>query len=266
MESIFLSSLYDINTMYQNKEITATEAVDIIHHTVDVFVENFMDEDVYSESDGIIKTPANRLKEKLAQLRRGKPDEETPQFYVKKFVDDSYKDIMVCTEFLQKENKKLTRETVITCMSSMLSIIGLYVSIGVMALNPVVGLAMAAISAIVFTVLGCIHPIIQFIRASDDTQAMRELTKIKSGLNKAYSNKKIDKDTRKKIKSLITEIEDAETEFYSKVKGIREAVEESMLDYYNDIMDDLAYKVEHGEIDIEDADHCEALVSSILFS
>ena len=179
----------------------------------------------------------NKILDKLKKIKKEKPDVYSDSKDVKKFIDDYYDELIKIADILEKEPEKLRKSEIKTLG---VTVVGL---IGVMILPMEAGFAGIGISLVVWgiTVLNLvISSIIQYMRISKDTSAINELSKIRSALKKVNHNKLPD-EYRKKILKLINSIDDAETEFSSRMKFTKESVVSSTKinifeSYYNGVI------------------------------
>jgi len=186
------------------------------------------------------------LKDKVAKIKEikdAKPDEYDGPEEVKAFVDKNFTDISKAAELLQKEpdefskNEKKYLATVaismITFIAGMMSGVGMVVGL--------IGYFTMFISSIVYM-------LVTNARAHDDTEAMKNLSKIKTSLKKVNKDKLPD-EYKKKISKMIQDIDDAETDIYSKLKKVSESAE----DAYNKVFEVIQESFDSEEMTEEEA-------------
>ena len=198
-----------------------------------------------SESFIMKKSPLKDKLEKIKEIKNAKPGEFDDNKEIKKFVDDNYDDIIRASKLLQEEPDKLSKESRDFLVSILISFCGFLGGAALSFLSPV-GSVISGLSFIWFFIGTFVNAIIAISRENADMQAMKDLSKIKVALKK-LENKKFATKYKKKISNLIQSIDDAETDIYTKFKNVKESA-------YNEIYDELCYRVECGDLTLEEAE------------
>lgn len=175
--------------------------------------------------------PLRKHLEKLKEIKDTKPSEYDGPAEIKKYVDKNYADIEKICKILEKEPAEI-RKTDITFAVSWVS--GFLVYCGSIIAVPFAGaaaLTLAVISAIWVYVTPVIWLIISYIKQGNMRDASKDLDKIRRSLIKCKSSD-LPKEYEKKVNTLITVIDDAQTEVSSKVRLTKESVQ-ARLDVYD---------------------------------
>ena len=187
---------------------------------------SMMNDKIFDEYlvESFVESPLKKKLDKIEDIKNTKPSEYDGPEEVKKFVDKNFNDIKKCCEMLEKEPEKLSKDERNLAISTVVAILGF---IGTAATGIV---PLAIISYLWILVSSLVWAIIRNSRVTADTTAMKNLSKTKKALSKIDINK-LDKDHAKKVKDLIQDIDDAETDIYAKIKKVTESVDESLIDY-----------------------------------
>ena len=215
----------------------------------DIQRENIVFEYTYENEDGVIVTesfkdllsPLSSLKKKIKNIKENKPNEYDSVKDIADFLDKYDKDIEKAAKLIEEEPSKLKKGEIAYLVRLCLAFLGMLAGLGIMASAPLTLTGVAAAEALgvaVYTgsfvfmfVDSIVTAIITYIRANDDVEVLRNLSKIKNALVKIEKKKLPDK-YKKKISSTITKISDAEEEGYSKLKVSKESVDVDMLSIY----------------------------------
>ncbi|MBR6907677.1 hypothetical protein IKN40_04170 [bacterium] len=177
------------------------------------------DDDYYYET---FSNPIRKYLKKIEKIKDEKPGESSTPEEVKKFVDDSYDDVIAASKILEKEPDKLTKADIIDLCNILLAYIGICGGTVIAIESSVVlGIITAAVGVIAMFLM----PIITWIRRNNDVTVVKNLTKIKTSLEKLKDNKKLPADVKKRIEKMIEKISDAETDIYAKIKNVKESKE-----------------------------------------
>lgn len=212
----------------------------------DIQRENIVFEYTYENESGVYVTesfkdiisPLSSIKEKIKNIKENKPNEYDKVKDIADFLDTHEKDIKKAAELIEAEPTKLRKADINMLIRFCLEVIGMFAGLGMVAAfelsNPVglaIGVAMFIGSYFLMIVDAIVTLIVRYIRANDDVEVLRNLSKIKNALVKIEKKKLPDK-YKKKISSTITKISDAEEEGYSKLKVSKESVDVDMLSIY----------------------------------
>lgn len=242
-------TLYDVvyealQDRVESGEITLEEAQILNEMAYD----RYMTEGMFS------KSPLKDTLENLKKIKDAKPDEYSDEEEVKEFVDKHYNDLVKTAELLEKEPEELSKNEKNYLVSLALAIIAFVA--GAVAGGGVVTVVLMGASFAWIYIGSIIVAITSSARTNADIDSMKQLTKIKKAL-KNIKTDKIPESYQKKIKKLIEKINDAETDIYSKLKEVKEAVEaEDNCGeiVYNHIYESLQEKVNSGELSLEEAE------------
>lgn len=156
----------------------------------------------------VFSNPIRKFKDFVAKIRKEKPDEYTGSEDVKKYIDKNYDEMMKIAEILEDEPGSLRKDEVTTLIG------GISIVLGGVLLSSV-----ASVPGLVVTLVGYLGMIVaticQYIRINDDQATYNNFIKIRESLEKVSKSSKVDDDIKKKIKSMVSKIDDVETEFNS---------------------------------------------------
>lgn len=229
---------------YWNKTVKESEEVIMDKYLLDIALESsdiFADNDeIYTE--GFLLSPLTKFKKKLEEIKDTKPTEASSAKEIMDWVNTHYDDIEKASKLLEKEPSKMKDDELGLLATPAISAAGL-LGAGIASVktmdktnNGAVVLA-SMIPGLVVFLLGfiglCTNQIFKYFRIRRDTRAMKHLTKIKAALQK-IDVKKLSKEDAKKVQTIINKINDAETEFYGKIKSIKESVDAEILAVYKE--------------------------------
>lgn len=181
-------------------------------------------------TEGVFSNPIKKFKAKIEEIKNGKPDEYSDIPEVKKYIDKNSKTLTEVANILEKEPSELTSNMVKTMIGSLTVIIA---GIGLSVLFPAAGLG-----GMMIGYLGAMVSLItNGLRVVDDVLTHAELLKIRSALKKTLAIKNLPNEYTKKIKKMITQIDDAETSMRvgtNKVSVTKESV--SFDEIFSDMM------------------------------
>lgn len=227
---------------YWNKTVKESEEVvmdkdlmDIALESSDIFAEN---EEIYTE--GFLLSPLTKFKKKLEEIKETKPTEASSAKEIMDWVNAHYDDIEKASKLLEKEPSKMKDDELGLLATPAISAAG-FLGAGIAGLktmdktNNDKAILASMVPGLVVFLLGFIglatNQIFKYFRIRRDTRSMKHLTKIKAALQKV-DVKKLSKEDAKKVQTIINKINDAETEFYGKIKSIKESVDAEILSVY----------------------------------
>lgn len=212
-----------MNTVLFNAIFEATVDGDITTEQRDAMLEILA-------TEGVFSNPIKKFKAKIEEITNGKPDEYSDIPEVKKYIDKNSKTLTEVANILEKEPSELTSNMVKTMIGSLTVIIA---GIGLSVLFPAAGLG-----GMMIGYLGAMVALItNGLRVVDDVLTHAELLKIRSALKKTLAIKNLPNEYTKKIKKMITQIDDAETSMRvgtNKVSVTKESV--SFDEIFSDMM------------------------------
>lgn len=183
-------------------------------------------------TEGVFSNPIKKFKEKIDEIKKGRVDEYSDMIEVKNFIDRNQKTLDEVAEILEKEPKELSKNAIKTLIGSISTILA---GIALSIMFPAAGITATMIGYAGWIVT----TIINVIRATSDRSAYTDLIKIRTSLKKTLNIKGITPDYHKKIKKIISQIDDVETEFRSGTNNVNAKITESVTfdDLFNEMAD-----------------------------
>lgn len=234
----------------------------ILELVLESYYNGEMEEDKFQEFMDVVEesklSPLKKFKAKVKAIKNKKPGEDSNGNTIKKFVDDYYEDILKCTELAEEEPEKIREQdihimaaTAITFISYIASLVaGGALAGAAMVGGSVVGASIVATAATTTFVLSIVYTTVmavaRYFRVTDNKQVLNDLHKIRKSLVKLEEKKGIDEKSQKKIKEILTAIDDAETSNTKRVKVTNESV---TMDTITDMKLKVYESAEDGEID-----------------
>ena len=192
--------LNEINMLCESSLVELANAVK--EENDDSVTDVMVQEGVYSLS------PIRKCLGRLEKIREDRPDEYTSNADVKKFVDETYDDIKKLSRMTEEDIKKNRRDV---ALSTILHIIMTIAGAAIVITGPPFTLLTLIIALMLPVVSYTISTLCSEIRASQNSEAVNELTKIEAALKK-IDRKKLPAPYAKKIRKMIDRIEDVRTE------------------------------------------------------
>lgn len=215
-----VSANADVLKKSNNTEDPQTKKdLDEMNKNIDKEMKESADE-LYQET---FSNPIRKYLKKIEKIKDEKPGSSATPDEVKKFVDDSYDDVVEASKILEKEPSKLTKADILDLCNFVLGYAGLC---GGVVLAVESSIALGIFTAALGVIAMFIMPIITWVRRNNDVTVTKNLTKIKTSLEKLENNKKLPADVKSKISKMIEKISDAETDIYAKIKNVKESSED----------------------------------------
>lgn len=165
-----------------------------------------MEEIVMQEK--VFTNPIRKFKDTITKIRKERPDEDSDIDTIKKFIDSHYDDMMKTADILEGEPESYRKDEIKTLVGTLGAILG--------------GALLSSVAAIPGTAIvfigyagAVVSVICQYIRANDDQTTYNNLIKIRDSLVKISKSEKLDDASAKKVKNMISKIDDVQTEFSS---------------------------------------------------
>ena len=174
-----------------------------------------------------------KFRELVKKIKKEKPDSFSDNDDIKRFVDKNYSDLIELSEFTEKDIEKLKKNNVRSAIVVLIGVVAFIVSLpAAPAVGTAVGASAGAMvggvgfaSYFIGIICSVVMSIISYIKAENDDQILSDLKKIRESLIKA-DIKKFKTEDQKKIKKIISSIDDALNNGTDRVKVTNESVDD----------------------------------------